>query len=269
MASGAAAVQLAGKLCHDGLTEIDAVVVDPWIAPSGADEDFVERLLRLPESFLCFTPPAIPVDGDARRSVVFTADAPIRLACFNRLAKIGDAVIATWARILKALPGATLALQDRALLDKGIRDGLLHRFADHGIDAGRLVLRSSQPRDEYLAAYREVDIALDHFPYPGGTTTCEALWMGVPVLTLAGDSAFARQGTSLLRALDLEAWLADDVDDYVKKAVHLSRSRDQLAVVKAGLRERLLGSPLCDSDHFARVLEDAMRHSWRERCRDQ
>ena len=248
-----------GACASTGLAEVDALVVDRWIAPAGAEAAFVEPLLRLPHGFLCFTPPA-PLD-DA--TIAAAPGEGLRLACFNRLAKIGDEVIAAWSAILAGLPGSSLALQDRALASETVCRRLRERFAAHGIDPRRLRLRPARPREAYLAAYRAVDLALDPFPYPGGTTTVEALWMGVPVLTLAGASALGRQGASILAQLGLDDWVAVDVDDYVDRALRLGRGRAALAELRAGLRGRLLASPLCDAAGFAQALESALRERWR------
>ncbi len=248
-----------GSCASTGLAEVDALVVDRWIAPAGAEAAFVEPLLRLPHGFLCFTPPA-PVD-DA--PIAAAPGEGLRLACFNRLAKIGDEVVAAWSAILAGLPGSSLALQDRALASETVCRRLRDRFAAHGIGPLRLRLQPAQPRETYLAAYRAVDLALDPFPYPGGTTTVEALWMGVPVLTLAGASALGRQGASILAQLGLDDWVAVDVDDYVDRALRLGRDRAALAALRAGLRRRLLASPLCDAAAFAQALESALRERWR------
>ncbi len=249
-----------GSCASTGLQEIDALVLDPWVAPVGAESAVVEPLLRLPHSFLCFTPPAVALPSRAAG-----ATGALRLGCFNRLAKIGDPVLAVWSRILQALPDSTLALQDRALACSGVRQRLLDRCAAQGIQAGRLKLQAAQPRAEYLAAYGDIDIALDPFPYPGGTTSVEALWMGVPVLTLAGATPLARQGVSLLGNLGLHDWVAADVDDYVAKAVRHAQDRRALAQGRLGLRERLLASPLCDAAAAAGHLRSALQALWQQR----
>ncbi|MFT3817079.1 MAG: tetratricopeptide repeat protein [Rubrivivax sp.] len=248
-----------GSCASTGLAEVDALVVDRWIAPAGTEADFVEPLLRLPHGFLCFTPP--PAVDDA--PIAAAPGEGLRLACFNRLAKIGDEVVAAWLAILAGLPGSSLALQDRALASETVCRRLRERFAAHGLDPQRLRLRPAQPREAYLAAYRAVDLALDPFPYPGGTTTVEALWMGVPVLTLAGASALGRQGAGILARLGLDDWVAADADDYVGRALRLGRDRAALAGLRTELRGRLLASPLCDAAGFAQALESALRERWR------
>jgi len=246
-----------------GVDLVDAFLADPWIAPAGIEPDYVEPIVRLPESFLCFTPPAAPMIVGPLPALSARA---VHFGCFNHLAKMNDAVVAAWAKILSAVPGSRLLLQSLALHDPAIQRSVAERFGRYGISAARLGLQPAQSRDDYLAAYRQVDIALDPFPYPGGTTTLEALWMGVPVLTLPGDTALSRQGLSILQNLGLADWVASNADDYVARAVRHSADLPALARLRAGLRQRLLDSPLCDAVRFAGYFEQALRGVWRDWC---
>jgi predicted O-linked N-acetylglucosamine transferase (SPINDLY family) len=169
--------------------------------------------------------------------------------------------------VLQAVPGSTLRLQSAPLQDAEVRREVVDRYARHGITAERLQLHGALPRADYLAALGQVDIALDTFPYPGGTTTAEALWMGVPVLTLPGDSPLSRQGQGLLANLGLHDWVAGDADDFLARAVRHAADRPALAALRQGLRPRLLQSALCDAPRFARHLEAALRGLWQEACR--
>ena len=132
------------------------------------------------------------------------------------------------------------------------------RLQQHGIDPARVALQKSTSRKDYLAAHAEVDLILDTFPYPGATTTCEALWMGVPTITLAGETLLARQGASLLAAPGLTEWIANSVEDYIAKAINLAGDLTGLAVLRAGLREQVRTSPLFDAKRFAKNFEDAL-----------
>ena len=248
-----------GYCASTGLAEVDAAIVDPWIAPPGAEAAFVEPLLRLPETFLCFTPPdlALPVGP-----LPALTGGGVRFGCFNHLAKLNDAVLALWSRILLALPASTLVLQSAGLQDPALRQQLLGRFAGLGIAAARLQLQAAMPRTDYLAAIGQVDIVLDPFPYPGGTTTLEALWMGVPVLSLPGATALSRQGLSILQNLGLPDWVAADEADYLALAQRHAGNLAALAALRQGLRQRLLASPLCDAPRFAGHLEAALRGLW-------
>ncbi len=252
-----------GWCATTGLTAVDAFVADPHIVPAGDDGGFVERVERLPDTFLCFTPPRESVAVGALPAL---AGGGLRLACFNQLAKIGDDVVAAFCRVLQALPGSRLVLRAAALDDAAVRAAWHARYAAHGVPAERVELLGAVTRADYLAAYRDIDIALDPFPYPGGTTTVEALWMGVPVVTLAGASALARQGVSILRNVGLDEWIAADVDDYVARAVARASDLPALAALRAALRDRLLASPLVDSQRFARELEACLRRMWLRRC---
>lgn len=248
-----------GSCSTTGLAEMDGVVVDEGAAPAGIESQFVEPLLRLSSPVLCFVPP------DHEVELGTPSPGPLRLACFNRLAKMGDEVVAAWSDILRRLPGSTLSLQDRALVDPGVCRQVRSRFEAQGVDAERLQLRPAQPWLDYLAAYRDADLALDPFPYPGGTTTLEALWMGVPVLTLAGATPLARQGAALLRRLALDDWVADSVDGYVERAVRHGQQRAVAALDRSSLRQRLLSSELCSGARVAAALEQSLLSAWRIR----
>ena len=139
------------------------------------------------------------------------------------------------------------------------------RLQQHGIDPARVSLHGAVSREAYLAAHAEVDVILDTFPYPGGTTTCEALWMGVPTLTLAGDTLLARQGAGVLTAAGLGDWVVTSVADYIDKAVTLAGDLPKLAALRAGLREQVSASPLFDAPRFARNFEEALWGMWQAR----
>ena len=147
-----------------------------------------------------------------------------------------------------------------------MRQRTIKRFATHGISADRLILEGFSPRAQYLAAYRRVDIALDPFPYPGGTTSAECLWMGAPLLTLAGQRFLSRQGVGLLMNAGLPEWIAADADDYVARAALHAGDLQRLAALRDGLRPQVLASPLFDAPRFARHFETALRGIWREWC---
>lgn len=260
-----APVQLSwlGYCATTGLDAVDAFLADPWIAPPGMDAAFTERVIRLPESFLCFTPPAATIPVGPLPAL----RAGLRFACFNQLAKMGDDVVDLWAQVLRALPDSALVLKAHALQDASVRAEVKARFVRHGVSPDQLLLQAAQAdRAAYLAAYSEVDIALDPFPYPGGTTSLEALWMGVPVLTLPGASALSRQGASILHNLGLADWVATDAQDFVARAVGHASDLAALASVREGLRARLLQSPLCDAPRFAGHLALCLRSLWAGWC---
>ena len=252
-----------GYCATTGLTEVDAFIADPWIAPPGANDQFVEPILRLPHTFLCFTPPSFDLPVAPLPALNGSG---LRFGGFNDLAKMNDSVVAVWSRVLQAVPHSVLVLQSAALQDSAIQQAVLARYAQHGVHADQLLLKPSHPRAEYLAGYSQIDISLDPFPYPGGTTTLESLWMGVPVLTLPGAHAISRQGQSLLSNLGLTDWIATGEDDYVQRAKRHATDLAALSVLRGSLRSRLLASPICDAPSFAQDFEAALRSLWHQYC---
>lgn len=243
-----------------GLAAMDYRLTDEWADPPGQSDDWhSEELLRLPVGFLCYGPPAdCPEPADA------AGEGPVTFASFNNLSKVGAGVVATWAATLQAVPGSRLLLKSRQLADTALGERLLAAFAKHGIEAGRIELRGRiASRTDHLALYREVDIALDTFPYNGTTTTCEALWMGVPVVTLAGTRHAGRVGVSLLEAAGFADSVAGSRDEYVAISARLAADRPLPAEVRA----RIAASPLTDAVGFTNGLEAALRETWRDKCR--
>jgi len=255
-------------LGYPGTTGLDSMdyrftdaIADP---PGAADREHTERLVRLPRGFLCFARPAEAPDVGPPPSL---GAGRVTFGSFNHLAKLTDEVVATWARILVAVPGSRLVLKSLFLGDEGVRERTLARFAAHGIAAERLDPQGwIVERAGHLALYGAVDIALDTFPYNGTTTTCEALWMGVPVVTLAGDRHAARVGMSLLHTVGCEDLVAESLEGYVALATGLAGDPGRLAALREELRARMAASPLCDGDAFARVVEGAYRRMWERWC---
>jgi protein O-GlcNAc transferase len=245
-----------------GLAEIDYVIADRFVIPPDEEPFYSETVFRLPDSYLCFTPPSDPVPVAPPPA----ARGPVTFGCFNNALKINEAVVAAWSAILAAVPDSRLLLRTRQLDDPALGCALAEQFAAHGIAPGRVRCAGGAPRAALLAAYGDIDIALDPFPYCGGTTTVEALWMGVPVISLRGDRFTGRVGDSILTTCALSELVAGSVADYVARASRLAHDRPRLAALRAGLRDRLVASPLCDAAKFARHLEAAYRRMWRDRC---
>lgn len=243
-----------------GVPAIDYILVDDAVCPPGAEDQFTESPVRLPHSYLCYAPPATAPDPAPPPSLVRGYPT---FGCFNRLAKIGPDVIALWSEILHAVPTAHLALKDIALDDESGRQRILSAFGKHGIGEDRLDLSGRSSHDQYLSAYADIDVALDPFPFTGATTTVEALWMGVPVVTLAGDRFVSRMGTSLLGGVGLSEYIATSPVDYVRIAVASVSQPDALAAMRTRLRGRVAASPVCDGETFTRNLEEAYRSMWR------
>jgi predicted O-linked N-acetylglucosamine transferase (SPINDLY family) len=249
-----------------GLSAIDFRLTDSFADPPGTTEHLhTEQLIRLPGGFLCFRPPA---NGPlAEHTPQHDGPGGITFGSFNYLGKVSPAVVALWARILRAVPDSNLVLKNRSFGDAETRERFSGMFAGHGIGRDRLTLAGRIPAiGDHLDWYRRLDIALDTFPYNGATTTCEALWMGVPVVTLAGRVHAARVGVSLLSQLGLPELIAADPDEYVRIAVELAADAPRRAALRRDMRARMAGSPLCDAPAFARKVEDAYRAMWREWC---
>jgi predicted O-linked N-acetylglucosamine transferase (SPINDLY family) len=247
-----------------GLPTIDYRITDLLADPEGSERLHTERLIRLPQGFLCYRPPAeapevLPPPALAREGVTFGS--------FNRLAKVTPEVVKVWARILHALPRARLLVKDALLRNEDFRRDFAESFAREGVGPERLDLRAFMPGlADHLGAYGEVDVALDPFPYNGTTTTCEALWMGVPVVNLVGDRHAGRVGLSLLSRVGLDHLTASDIDSYVRIATVLAGDLPGLARLRGELRDRLRQSSLCDAPRFARAFEVALRVMWQDWC---
>lgn len=244
-----------------GLAAICYRLTDDVADPPGSESQSSEALVRLPRGFHCWRPPVaeLPVARRAGNGPAFGS--------FNNLQKISPATVALWSEILRRVPAARLVLKSHWLSRPGAAARLQRAFAAHGIAAERLALSAFIPDVAgHLAAYGEIDVALDPFPYNGTTTTIEALWMGVPVVTLRGARHSARVGASLLSQVGARDLVAETPADYVAKAVALADDRAALAGLRQQLRPRLLASPLCDCAGFTRALEAAYREMWRRWC---
>ena len=250
-----------GYFATTGVAEIDYIIGDPHVSPASESAHFSESIWQLPECYWCFSAPDSRVDVSALPAL---QAGHITFGCFNNLSKMNDAVVALWAKILSAVPGAKLFLKYSQLNDAAVREATLQRYAMQGIGADRLILEGSSPRAEYLASYHRVDIALDPFPYPGGTTSMESLWMGVPVLTRRGDRFLAHAGETIACNARLNEWIANDNDDYVAKAVSFASDLDHLAKLRARLRKQVMLSPLFDAPRFASNFEQAMWGMWEQ-----
>ncbi|MBX7200193.1 MAG: tetratricopeptide repeat protein, partial [Rhodospirillaceae bacterium] len=240
-----------------GLAAMDYRLCDAVTDPPGADAFCTEHLMRLAPGLHCYAPLPAPEPGPLP---ALTAG-HVTFGSFNKLAKISDATVTLWSRVLSAAPGSRLLVKAKALTEPVTRERLAARFAVLGIARDRLDLQGWLPGDgDHMGLYNRVDIALDTVPYNGTTTTCEALWMGVPVLTLAGRSHAARVSASLLIAAGLPEWIANTPEEFAAKA----RAADiaALAKLRASLREKVRMSPLCDAAAHARGLEAAYRAMW-------
>jgi len=248
-----------------GLDAIDYRLVDAITDPIGTADAFAsETLVRLEGGFLCY---AAPNDSPIPSMPPCMTTGRVIFGSFNNPTKLSPATLDTWARLLNRLPQSCLLLKGRQFTDAATRAYFLSRLGEHGVAAERVELIAWLPSAAtHLALYDRVDIALDPFPYNGTTTTCEALWMGVPVVTLRGDRHAGRVGASLLSQVGLTDWIADSIDDYLDIAVKLAGAPSQLGELRHSLRSRVATSPLCDGVAFARKIEATFRAMWLHWC---
>jgi len=248
-----------------GLTQVDYRIVDRFTDPAPhADALHTERLIRLDPCFLCFRPPHDAPDVAPPPAL---RNGFVTFGSFNSIQKISDGLIDAWGRVLTAVPSARLVLKSVNFADDALRATIAARFASGGIDAARLsLLKPEDKTANHLLAYAGVDVALDPFPYNGTTTTCEALWMGVPVVTLAGNSHAGRVGLSLVNAVGSPELAGKTVTEYVDIAKRLAGDPNLLAGFRASLRPRMIASPLVDGPGFCRRFEGAMRTIWAQWC---
>ena len=254
---------MVGSGSTTGLDEMDAFLSDAALTPAGAEAIFSEQIIRLPRMPLTYAPPAgMPEPSPSPAS----AKGYVTFGCFSRTARINDRVLDAWADILRRVPTARLTLNAKPFQEKSMRKAFRAHFAERGVKAGRLDLVYTTPQPTTWAAYGDIDIALDPFPHNAGTTTFEALWLGVPVVSLADRAPVGRFGKSILGAASLGDWATDDVKAYVDKAVKAARDIPTLARLRAGLRDRIEQSPLRDPTGLARALENAYRDLYRARA---
>jgi predicted O-linked N-acetylglucosamine transferase (SPINDLY family) len=264
MASRPAPVQVTylGYPDTTGVPGVDYRLTDALADPPGAEAFASETLLRLPGCLLCLEPPAGAPPVTTRPE-----QGPVVFGSFNNPTKISDATLALWRGVLDAAPGSRLAIKGKGLAEPRCRAAFERRLAQAGLPADRTrLLGYASTQAAHLAAYGEVDIALDTFPYAGTTTTCEALWMGVPVVTLAGRTHASRMGASLLTAAGRPGWVAATPPEYARLAARLAGDRHALAETRASLREQTARSPLCNASRFVRRFEEALRDAWRARA---
>jgi predicted O-linked N-acetylglucosamine transferase (SPINDLY family) len=248
-----------------GLTTMDYRLTDAYADPPGiADDSYSEQLVRLPETFLCYRPSdAAPAVGPLPATVA----GYVTFGSFNALAKINAPLVAMWSKILDQVPNSRLILKNQGLDSAGARQTILEYFAAHRVEQDRVELIGlSAGIAEHLQLYNRVDIALDTFPYHGTTTTCEAMWMGVPVVTLAGRAHVSRVGVSLLCNIGVPELVADSQEMYVRLASELAGDLGRLSNLRSNLRQRMAQSPLMDAPRFARNIEAAYRRMWRQWC---
>ncbi|MDX2117319.1 MAG: tetratricopeptide repeat protein [Planctomycetota bacterium] len=253
-----------------GIHTIDIRMVDEHSDPRGSERFATEELARIPDCAWCYQPlpesPDVQPAPSMREPSPGEPRPPITFGSFNMALKLSDPLVAMWSRVLLAVPGSKMLLKCDLRLS-GIRRHVLDTFERNGIGPDRIELATMVKNvGEHLAMYHRVDVALDTFPYNGTTTTCEALWMGVPVVTRVGDVHASRVGLSLLTNVGLADLCAHSDEDFIARAVALASDPQRLASLRGTLRERMRASPICDGPGFGRKLEAIYRDAWRRWC---
>ena len=250
-----APVQLAGfaAFCTTGVRTMDGYIADRFEVPPGAESGFTEDVIRLPDGCFCLTPePMMPDLGEP-------PSGPPVFGCFNNLAKICNATLGLWARILAASKGAKLVVKTYALADPKCYEDFTQRALRAGIDPSALILEGPSPRTELLEGYRRIDVALDPLAYSGGMTSLEAMWMGVPVVTLPGETFARRHTFSHLMVAGLDEYVAQDGDDYVDIACRVAAQHRRDPTSRVKIRDAMRASPTNDAHAYAQGFTDALR----------
>ena len=249
-----------------GVPNIDWLVADAVVAPPGSEPLFSEQVLRLPGSVFCYAPEdhyPYPDYGQAH------AERSLTFGSFNNVPKLTPRTLRLWAQVLQQVPGSRLLLKAPSFKDLGAVEVFTQRFAALGIPSERLEFRGPVGLSDMMAEYADVDIALDPMPYNGGTTSLQALWMGVPVVALAGHNFVSRMGASFMSAAGMSDWVALSDDDYVRIAVAKARDRQVLLALKQGLRQHLQSCAAWNIDQYTRHFEGALRQMWTAHCQAQ
>ncbi|MBT4932951.1 MAG: tetratricopeptide repeat protein [Rhodospirillaceae bacterium] len=256
-------VSWAGYVGTTGLSAIDYYLSDQYSTLADEEQYYSESILRMPDGWLCYDPPDYaPKVGTSP----FRKNDGVTFGSFSNPAKINQQVVSVWSRILDGAAHSHLLIKYKGIDSSANIERLTAMFMAEGIDSSRLTLEGPSPHEALFARYNDVDIALDPFPYSGGLTTYEALWMGVPVITVPGQTFASRHSLSHLSTIGLPELIARDHDDYVRLAVGLANDGDRLEGLRAGLREKMDASHLCNGEKFAQAFATQMRDIWRLWC---
>jgi predicted O-linked N-acetylglucosamine transferase (SPINDLY family) len=255
-----------GSVSTTGIKDIEYRITDAILDPPETQSWYVERLVPLAGGFISYRP---PLASPTVEPLPFQSRGFVTWGSFNNHIKINDATVNLWSRVLARVAGSRLVLKFPSALDPGLQQHYRSAFESCGVAADRLSFVGERPHVEHLRALGQVDVALDTFPFNGCVTTLEGLWMGVPIVSLAGQTYVSQVGLDILTRLGLEAFAARTPDEFVAKACAAASQPESLAALRKGLRERMLASPLCDPGRFTRELEEAYRRMWRTWCERQ
>ena len=250
-----------GFFASTGLSCMDYFVSDILSSPPETLSHFTEKVWLLPETRLCFSAPAAHVTQDVS-PLPALSNGYITFGCFQAFNKINDTVLSAWIKILHQIPDSKILFKNHQIKDEKVKHSFLRSFKKHNIRLDRIILEEGGSRSNYLSAYAHVDFMLDTFPYTGGTTTCEALWMGVPTLTLTGNTLIKKQGLSILTTAGLENWITYDEEQYIGKALAMANNIPYLAELRQRLREQTQASPLMDAARFADKFKNMLSEMW-------
>lgn len=252
-----------GLINTTGVAAIDYLITDAIESPPGTDQLYTEKLIRMPDDYICFVP---PLRAPAVQPPPLSRNGYVTFGCFNNPTKVNEPLLKEWAKLLHAVPGSKLFLKGVAFGHESGRERVLRILAESGIARERVRLEGKSPHSQLLAAYNEVDIALDPWPYSGGLTTCEAMYMGVPVITRPGPTFAGRHSATHLINAGMPELVAKDWDDYRRLAIDLASDVASLTTIRRHLRDILLQSPVCDAARFSRNLAHALRAIWQRYC---
>ncbi len=252
-----------GYVTGTGMRAMDYMFADPVLIPPDEQKHYTEEIRHLPCYGACLAGQPFP---DVGPQPALHGDGLVSFGSLNRMAKMTPAGFDLWAAVLRAVPNSGIIIKAGELADQQSRDGLLEHFTKMGLDPGRFIIRGGSPWEDHMAAYNEIDIALDTFPHTGGTTTMECLMMGVPVVTLRHGTASGRASAAILTALGMTDWIAETPADYVRIAMEKAANLPALVAVRAGLRGRMLNSPVGDNLAYTKAVEAEYRWMWRKWC---
>jgi protein O-GlcNAc transferase len=245
-----------------GIPEIDYVIANPYFIPSNEENHWVEQVFRLPKLSQCFTPPDFNVEVN---DLPVIKNKFITFGCLNKLTKINEEVILLWSKVLNSIANSKLILKTKNLDNKLVKEDIISQFKKNNVNKNKLILLGeSKTRKELLKTYNDIDISLDTFPFQGYTTSCESVWMGVPVLTLKGDRLLFHSGECINSNLNMHDWIAKNNNNYILKAVEFSSKINELSKIRKNLRQTTLKSALCDSKSFGINFSEMLWKMWKK-----
>ncbi len=248
-----------GYFATTGLKEIDYLIGDPYVTPLKNNNYFIEKIYEMPDIRMCFTPPSDEIQISELPAL---HNGYITFGSFNNILKINDNVIVQWSKIINSIENSKIFIKSKQLDKISIKEKMIAKFNFFGIKSERLIIEGQDTRNKYLESYNKIDVALDSFPFTGGTTSIEALWMGVPVLTLVGESFVSRQGLEILMNIGLNDYICYNKKNYVSRALDISQNLNMLSSLRKSLRKKVLSSPLCNDKKFAKDFEKTLLNMW-------